>query len=131
VIDQIFPENLTYLEELLFDCVDARSLHVLLASPGGDGETAIRMVRAMHSRCEELAMILPDMAKSAATLMCIGAHKIIMGPEATLGLSIRNFNSTVDRLQAQRKSLPQLLKQRNGSVRVQRLIPSLRACWPM
>jgi Serine dehydrogenase proteinase len=85
VIDQIFPENLTYLEELLFDCVDARSLHVLLASPGGDGETAIRMVRAMHSRCEELTMLLPDMAKSAATLMCIGAHKIIMGPGGDLG----------------------------------------------
>jgi hypothetical protein len=35
VIDQIFHENLTYLEELLFDCAEVHSLHVLLASPGG------------------------------------------------------------------------------------------------
>lgn len=85
VIDQIFPENLTYLEELLFDCDPARPLHVLLASPGGDGETAIRMVRSMQARCSELAMIIPDMAKSAATLMCLGADQIIMGPGGDLG----------------------------------------------
>lgn len=85
VIDQIFPENLTYLEELLFDCDPARPLHVLLASPGGDGETAIRMVRSMQARCSELTMIIPDMAKSAATLMCLGANQIIMGPGGDLG----------------------------------------------
>jgi hypothetical protein len=33
VIDQIFHESLTYLEELLFDCAEVHSLHVLLASP--------------------------------------------------------------------------------------------------
>jgi len=85
VIDQIFPENLTYLEELLFDCDAARPLHVLLASPGGDGETAIRMVRSMQSRCSTLTVLLPDMAKSAATLMCLGADEIIMGPGGDLG----------------------------------------------
>lgn len=85
VIDQIFPENLTYLEELLFDCDPLKPLHVLLASPGGDGETAIRMVRSMQTRCSTLTMILPDMAKSAATLMCLGADEIIMGPGGDLG----------------------------------------------
>ena len=35
VIDQIFHENLTSLEKLLFDCAEVHSLHVLLASPGG------------------------------------------------------------------------------------------------
>jgi hypothetical protein len=85
VIDQIFPPNLTYLEELLFDLDRSKPLHVLLASPGGDGETAIRMVRSMHARCCEPTMVLPDMAKSAATVMCLGADRIVMGPGGDLG----------------------------------------------
>jgi ClpP class serine protease len=43
------------------------------------------MIRSMHSRCRELTVVLPDMAKSAATLMCIGADKIIMGLGGDLG----------------------------------------------
>jgi ClpP class serine protease len=30
-------------------------------------------------------MLVPDMAKSAATLVCLGSHKIIMGPGGDLG----------------------------------------------
>lgn len=85
VIDQIFPENLTYLEDLLCECSPSSPLHVLLASPGGDGETAIRMIRSMQTRCSSLTMLLPDMAKSAATLMCLGADSIIMGPAGDMG----------------------------------------------
>lgn len=85
LIDQIFPTNLTFLEDLLFDCDASAPLHVVLASPGGDGETAIRMVRSMQARCSQLTVILPDMAKSAATLICLGADRIIMGPGGDLG----------------------------------------------
>ena len=75
---------MTYLEELVFDCESDKPLHVLLASPG-DGETAIRMVRSLQARCSELTMLIPDMAKSAATLLCLGANKILMGPGGDLG----------------------------------------------
>jgi ClpP class serine protease len=85
LIDQIFPEGMTLLEELLFDCDPTKPLHLLLASPGGDGETAIRMVRSIQARCSELTVIVPDMAKSAATLLCLGADKILMGPAGDLG----------------------------------------------
>jgi hypothetical protein len=85
VIDQIFPPNVTYLEELLFDCEPSKPLHVLLASPGGDGETALRMLRSMQARCSELTVIVPDLAKSAATLVCLGADRIVMGPAGDLG----------------------------------------------
>lgn len=85
VIDQIFPVNITLLEELLFELDSTRPLHVLLASPGGGGETAIRMVRSLQLRCSSLTMILPDMAKSAATLMCLGADSIVLGPGGDLG----------------------------------------------
>ena len=52
-------------------------------------------MRAAQSRCDELTVIVPDMAKSAATLLSLGAHHIMMGPASDLGpidpqLLIRN-----------------------------------------
>lgn len=85
LVDAIFVESMTYLEELLFDLDPALPLHMLLASPGGDGEVAIRMVRSCQTRCSELTIIVPDMAKSAATLMCLGADHLITGPGGDLG----------------------------------------------
>lgn len=85
MIDQIFPDNMTYLEELLHPLDPSRPLHMLLASPGGDGETAIRIVRSLQARCSDLTIILPDMAKSAATILCLGADRLVFGPGGDLG----------------------------------------------
>lgn len=85
IIDQIFANNMTYLEELLYPLQCDKPLHVLLASPGGDGETAIRIVRSLQARSSELTILLPDMAKSAATILCLGADRITFGPGGDLG----------------------------------------------
>jgi hypothetical protein len=85
LIDEIFGYGPTFLEELLFDAGPEKDLHILLWSPGGDGETAIRLVRIAQSRCRELTIVVPDQAKSAATLLAIGAHHIMMGPASDLG----------------------------------------------
>ena len=34
----------------------------MLSTPGGDGETAIRLIRQAQSRCRELTVIVPDQA---------------------------------------------------------------------
>lgn len=60
-------------------------MHLLLWFPGGDGESAVRMVRSMLHRCHELTVVVPDQAKSAATLLALGAHHIAMGPTSDLG----------------------------------------------
>jgi len=39
----------------------------------------------MQLRCKELTVVVPDMAKSAATILCLGAHNILMGPGGDLG----------------------------------------------
>jgi len=57
----------------------------MLVSPGGDGEVAVRLVRAAQARCARLTVIVPDYAKSAATLLALGAHEILMGPTSDLG----------------------------------------------
>ena len=43
------------------------------------------MVRSMQLRCKELTAVAPDMAKSAATILCLGAHHILMGPGSDQG----------------------------------------------
>lgn len=85
MVDQIFPDNMTYLEELLHPLDRTKPLHLLLASPGGDGETAIRIVRSLQARCTELTVVLPDMAKSAATILSLGADHLVFGPGGDLG----------------------------------------------
>ena len=76
---------MSLFEELVYDADASRDLHILLASPGGDGETAVRLVRAAQARCRELTVIVPDQAKSAATLLTLGANHILMGPTSDLG----------------------------------------------
>ena len=85
IASPIFPNSVTLFEELIYDADPEQNLHLLLHSPGGDGEVAIRIVRAAQSRCKELTVIVPDMAKSAATLLSLGAQNILMGPASDLG----------------------------------------------
>lgn len=85
LIDPIIPRGVTLFEELIFDAKPDEDLHILLHSPGGSGEVAIRILRAAQSRCRRLTVIVPDQAKSAATLLALGAHQIMMGPASDLG----------------------------------------------
>jgi hypothetical protein len=83
--DFILPYSPTFFEELIHDADPAVDLHLMLRSPGGDGETAVRLARSAQARCRELTVIVPDQAKSAGTLLALGAHHIIMGPTSDLG----------------------------------------------
>ena len=85
MIGPIISRSVTMFEELVHDSDPGENLHLLLWSTGGDGEVAIRIVRAAQSRCKELTVIVPDIAKSAATLLSLGAHHIMMGPASDLG----------------------------------------------
>lgn len=85
MIDAIFDHGPTMVEELLYDADPSQDLHLMLASPGGDGEIAVRMVRILQARCRELTVVVPDMAKSAATILALGADHILMGPGSDLG----------------------------------------------
>ena len=83
--DTLFWRSITYFEETLYDADPKEDLHVMLDTPGGDGETAIRLVRQAQSRCKKLTVIVPDKAKSAGTLFALGADEICMGPTSDLG----------------------------------------------
>ena len=83
--DVIFSRSIPLLEEALYDASPEEDLHILLSTPGGDGETALRLIRQAQSRCKELTVIVPDQAKSAGTLFALGADRIYMGPTSDLG----------------------------------------------
>ena len=83
--DVIFQPSITLFEELIYDADPDVDLHLMLHSPGGDGETAVRLVRSAQARCRELTVIIPDQAKSAATLLAMGAHHTLMSPSSDLG----------------------------------------------
>jgi hypothetical protein len=85
MIDQIFPDCITPFEDLICDADPSKDLHLLLGTPGGDGEVAMRLLRTAQSRCRELTIVVPDEAKSAGTLIAIGAHHLLMGPASDLG----------------------------------------------
>lgn len=85
MIDAIFNYSVEYFEELLFDATPEMDLHLMLVTPGGDGEVAVRLVRAAQAHCRNLTVIVPDFAKSAGTLLVLGAHEILMGPTSDLG----------------------------------------------
>jgi len=85
MVDAIFGYSVPLIEELVHNADPDQDLHLLLNSPGGDGEAAVRIVRSIQARCKELSVIVPDRAKSAGTILCMGAHKIVMGPTSDLG----------------------------------------------
>ena len=77
--DVLFSRSITLFEEALYDANPSEDLHVLLSTPGGDGETALRLIRQAQSRCKELTVIVPDQAKSAGTLFAIGCGPHLHG----------------------------------------------------
>lgn len=81
----LFPYAITPFEDLLYDADSQQDLHIMLSTPGGDGETALRLLRQVQSRCRQLTVIVPDQAKSAGTLFVLGADSIYMGPTSDLG----------------------------------------------
>lgn len=85
LVDVLFLDCITLFEELIADASPEQDLHLLLDTPGGDGETALRLIRSAQARCREFTVVVPNQAKSAGTLLAMGAHHILMGPTSDLG----------------------------------------------
>jgi hypothetical protein len=62
-----------------------KKIEILLHSGGGHPDIAYAAMKFFRRRFEEVNVIVPLIAKSAATLMCLGADKIFMGEFAELG----------------------------------------------
>jgi hypothetical protein len=62
-----------------------KQIDLILETPGGSGEVAEDLVKAMRGQYEDVAVIVPGYAKSAGTIMAMAADEILMGPHSGLG----------------------------------------------
>ena len=70
---------------LLAKAKETEALCVLIDSPGGYADCAYRLVKAIRDHAVTVQALVPRRAKSAATLVCLGADQILMGPTGELG----------------------------------------------
>jgi hypothetical protein len=61
------------------------TLEILVHSPGGHAHVAYRLAKYFRGHCKRLNILIPMMAKSAATLFCLNADTVYMGEFAELG----------------------------------------------
>jgi Serine dehydrogenase proteinase len=62
-----------------------KKIAVLLDSPGGYAKSAFLIARTLRTFCGGFTVIVPDRAKSAATLLAIGSEEIILSQHGELG----------------------------------------------
>jgi ClpP class serine protease len=65
--------------------LNGENLDLILETPGGAGEVAEDLVKAMRTKFRNIAVIVPGWAKSAGTIMAMAADEILMGPYSGLG----------------------------------------------
>lgn len=75
------------LEGILQKCDLSKGFALLLSSPGGSGLAAERIINICRSYSGTglYITIVPGKAKSAATMICLGSSKIVMGNTSELG----------------------------------------------
>jgi len=74
------------LEDLLRSVGDSKKGCLMINSPGGDANAAEKLLLMCRQRfTEEFNVLVPDYAKSAATMIALGSDKILMGYLAELG----------------------------------------------
>lgn len=80
------PADIVPLGDALAPIQKVKNLDLMIHTFGGSGETAEKIVEMCRNHCEEeFRVIVPNMAKSAGTLIALGADKIVMGYCSELG----------------------------------------------
>lgn len=73
------------LYKQLKDIGHTRKIDLVLHSYGGAVDTPYKVVTLIREFCEEFAVIVPFVAKSAASMLVLGADEVVMGPISELG----------------------------------------------
>lgn len=74
--------------DMLHNITPGEPIDLMLHTPGGDVDAAEKLINLLRSAVGEdgqLRVIVPDFAKSAGTLMALGANSIIMSDSSELG----------------------------------------------
>src|SRR5215210_8012323 len=82
---EISPLDVAPFQDLLYNCTVGCDLDLLLQSPGGDIDTAEKLVYMTRQRVKGFRVIVVERAKSAATMIALAADKILMSSTSELG----------------------------------------------
>src|SRR5713101_1978922 len=58
--------------------LDDKAVDVLMYSPGGLPDAADSIVQILRSKFDDIRFIIPSVAKSAATMIALSGHKLMM-----------------------------------------------------
>jgi hypothetical protein len=87
--DSLDRESIVPIRRALEDEVkeprDEVEIDVWLESPGGSADAAYKLALMLRHAAKLIRIIVPDYAKSAATLLTLAGHEIFMAPGAELG----------------------------------------------
>jgi hypothetical protein len=86
--NSINPDDIAPIGSILQGLAGAQVIDLIIHSPGGDGNTAEKIVDMCRSHLPtdgRFRVIVPNKAKSAATLIALGADEIVMGYSSELG----------------------------------------------
>lgn len=85
---QVNRDDVVGFVDLLHNIPAGTPIDLLLHTPGGDVDAAEKMIKLVRKRVgddECLRVIIPDFAKSAGTMMALGANRISMSESSELG----------------------------------------------
>jgi len=105
---QIQRTDVVGIVDLLHNVTPGTPIDLLLHSPGGDIDAAEKLITLIRKRAGTavVRVIVPDYAKSAATLIALGADTIVMSDSSELGaidpqVDVADSNGQVSTLSAQ------------------------------
>lgn len=82
---RVSPEVVDLVVDHLDDLWPTQRISLILHTNGGDTAAAWRLVNLLRTFCDDLEVIVPFKALSAGTLICLGANRIVMTKQGTLG----------------------------------------------
>jgi ATP-dependent protease ClpP protease subunit len=80
----INEEDVQGLMEVIFE-MKTRELDLVLHSPGGSPEATEAVVTYLRSKFDDIRVIIPHAAMSAATMLACAANRVVMGKHSFLG----------------------------------------------
>lgn len=116
------------------DALGPKRIALVIDSPGGYADIAYRIARIVCRHSEGFTAVIPRWAKSAATLLTLGADEVIFGRDAEIGpLDVQVYDqereergSALDEIQALEQLHQVALAQLNQNLTMMRLITRRR-----
>ena len=78
----VCQNDVIVLSDVLKHIGKCDKIYFFIKSSGGSGQASLRIVHLLRQSCKKIVALLPLEAASAATMLCLGADEIQMGPLA-------------------------------------------------